>query len=325
MVLLFLLVPRTTFAQSAQVQPIMGFAWPSHSIPVSIAASQSAGRQAVLNAMGTWNLAQLWFITSYMAGQGEPFVLYETNVTLDSLITVSFNQTQTTPYLGWTNSHEYHDLQGDFKKVTVSITIDLTNEDGENLTLVELQRLATHELGHALGLDHETFSADDLMWPIPKVMFPSTLNLYTVYLLTESANIKNLPQQSVSLPGNIPYLVASQADLNGVIPPVAETINQATTVIMPQTEYEIAYSPWLWITILVILTSAIVASITRRREVWTQTKDAPIQRQVILPQKFAVVDQPARPKNVKICRYCGVEVLQQHFICPKCGMPAGYL
>jgi len=51
MFLRFLDAPRNTFAQSAQVQPIMGLSWPFHSIPVSIAPSKPNGRQAVLNAI----------------------------------------------------------------------------------------------------------------------------------------------------------------------------------------------------------------------------------------------------------------------------------
>ena len=96
-----------------------------------------------------------------------------------------------------------HDQQGNFRIVTVSITIDLTKQDGSAVSDAELQTLATHELGHALGLDHTTFNPDDLMNPVPKVVFPSTLNLYAVYLLSMATNVKDLPQQAVALPANM--------------------------------------------------------------------------------------------------------------------------
>ena len=97
-------------------------------------------------------------------------------------------------------------------------------EGWEALTDAELQTLATHELGHALGLDHTTFSTSGLMNHVPIVMFPSTLNLYAVYLLSRSTSVNDLPQQPVTLPGIIVYAMVSQAELDSVNIPVMQTV-----------------------------------------------------------------------------------------------------
>lgn len=324
---LFLLVNfQNVFAQSTQVQPILGFSWPTHSIPVSINAPEPNARQAVLNAMRTWNLAQQWFITTYMASQGAPFVFYETNATLGSMVTVSFNQTQTTEYLGWTSSHELHDQQGNFLQVTVSITIDLTEQGGAVVPDVDLQRLAAHEMGHALGLDdeHTNFIPDDLMNPVPQVIFPSTLNLYAVYLLSTVTNMKNLPQQPVSLPDNIPYILVSQADLDSVTAPVAQT-TMTTSFDMNQVLFSIAYGPWLWVGLLAALAAVVVASTSRRQKRGSAKVEPKAEAPVVFRDESVIERGTSPSKPVKTCRYCGAEVRPDRLICDKCGMPAGYL
>jgi len=326
--LLVLLLPivnlQNALAQSVQVQPILGFSWPTHSIPVSINAPEPNARRAILNAMRTWNLAQQWFITTYMASQGAPFVFYETNSTFDSMVNVSFNGTQTMQYLGWTSSDEFHDQQGNFRQVTVGITIDLIKQDGEVVSDLELQRLATHELGHALGLDHTPLNPNDLMYPVPQVVFPSTLNLYAVYLLSEVTNMKDLPQQPVSLPGSIPYVLVSQADLDSVTPPIAQTTT-TTSFNMNQLLSTIAYGPWLWIGILVALALVVVASTSRRQKRRSVKLEPKAETSTIFHDQPEIDHATTPQKAVKKCRYCGAEVTPGRFICSKCGMPAGYL
>jgi Matrixin len=320
-ILLLVLLPlasfHAAFAQSAQVQPILGFAWPTHSIPVSIETSQSNERQAVLNAIRTWNLAQQWFITTYAASHAAPFVFYATNSTFESMVTIKFNQTQTIDYLGWTSTHELHDQQGNFRIVTVSVTIDLTKQDGTAVSDVELQTLATHEMGHALGLDHTNFSPEDLMNPVPKVIFPSTLNLYAVYLLGMVTKVKDLPQQQVALPVNIPYVIASESDLDSVTPPVTQTTS-TTSFGMNQLVYAITYGPWLWVGILAVLAGAIVAS-TRRRRKGSANAESEAEAQIIVREEPITEDKPNQSK--KKCRYCGAEARREYLICPRCGMP----
>jgi hypothetical protein len=314
---------QSAFADSNPAQPIYGFTWPTHSLPVAIDAPQPNARNAVLKAMNTWNLAQQWFITAYMNGAGTPFVLYETKSTSDSMITVTFNQTQTREELGWTNAHEFHDQQGVFRKVVVDISIDLTRQSGESLTDTELQTLATHELGHALGLDHTTFSTSDLMYHIPKVIFPSTLNLYATYLLSKSTSVNNLPQEPVTLPQSIPYMMVSQAELNSVTPPAVQT---ATTSSLQLTQLisTLAYGPWPYVGFFVVLAAVVVALAVRgRRRTVTETDLE--EAEVIFHENPAAESQLNFPDRVKKkCNYCGAEVRPEDSICRKCGMPAMY-
>ena len=248
---------QSALADSSPTQPLLGFAWPTRNIPVLTNTTLPNATKAVRDAMLTWNLAQQWFITTYMSGKGKPFVLYETNASSDSMITVTFNQTQTVADLARTTSLEFHDQQGVFAKVIAKISIDLTWKDGKPLTDAELRTLATHELGHALGLDHTSFSTSDLMNPIPTVMYPSTLNLYAVYFLSQTTNINDLPQQPITLPGIIPYTTLSQDELSTVEQPVELQSASVTTQPAPQLA-GLINGPWPYIGFFIILAGVVI-------------------------------------------------------------------
>ena len=323
LILLLLGIPavQNVFADSNPTQPVFGFTWPTHSIPVAIDAPHQNARNVVLKAMNTWNLAQQWFIITYMGSAGTPFVFYETNSTVDSMITVTFNQTQTREDLGWTNTHEFHDQQGLFKKVVVRISIDLTWQSGESLSDSELQRLATHELGHALGLDHTTFSTSDLMYHIPKVMAPSTLNLYAVYLLSRATSLSNLPQHPVALPNNIPYEMVSEAELNGVTPPAIQ--DSTTSSGLAQVLSTISQRLWLFIGIIVVFAGVVVSLVVHVRKAGRKVKHR--EPNLVFSDNPAIQETSMHTdRSKKKCRHCGMEIPREDLICRNCGMPAVY-
>jgi len=320
--ILLLVAPncQSVSADASPTQPLLGFAWPIRNIPVLTNSSLPNATKAVRNAVLTWNLAQQWFITTYMGGKGSPLMLYETNSSSDSMITVTFNRTQTVDDLGRTTSEEFHDQQGNFAKVFAKISIDLKWKDGKPLTNVELQTLATHELGHALGLDHTSFNTSDLMNPVPTVMFPSTLNLYAVYVLSQISNINDLPQQPITLPGIIPYSTLSQDQLSLVNSVEVQSVT-ATTQSAPQLAGFMS-GPLPYLGIFILLASVVIMLTVRSRKKRVSVHDFN-QSHVIFTENPIREEIPVqREQSKRKCQHCGAQVARNHLICRECSMPA---
>ncbi len=318
-------------ADRGEVQPLYGFAWPTKGIPVRIESSkQHYARDAVLKAMNTWNFAQQWFIMRYMAGAGNPLLFHEADRNFTSLITIAFNETQTSKKLGTTEYRVWFDVQGVLTKITVSISLDLTSR-GSNLSEEQIQAVATHELGHALGLNDTEFP--DLMNPYfleYNATLPSTLNLYTVYLLSKVNSIKDMPTNPVKLPESIPY---------AMIPPeaVQEDGKPITKQEMPRPIFEFILSV-LWmrygpVSILEILVTFLAVGLVlapyralRQRRI--QARELAVAEDNTW--KPAIMERDSREAasekpSVKVCYHCGAKIARESRICWQCELPVVYL
>jgi hypothetical protein len=164
--------------------------------------------------MNTWNLAQKWFIDTYMGGKGTPYTFEETSTapaTTESGVVINFNQTQTSNYWSFTTFSCWWHASGQIYEASANMSLILTFYDGSALTQSQLQAITASGLGVALGLNDTSFSEFDLMNPSAPshgINLPSTLNLYAVYLLT--SNIHTEPSSPVSLPTDIPYTETPQ-------------------------------------------------------------------------------------------------------------------
>jgi len=178
------------------VQPTEGFTWPNYNLYVYIQQSApSYARQNVIAAMKQWNFSQIWFQNTYELQSRPIFNLIVSDNPLTSNITVIFNQTQTNRYLGHANYQYWYSADGTLTKVTCSVSLDLSTSDGAKLNDIQLFNVATHELGHCLGLDHVQ-NLGDLMTPFGAngydVRTPSSLNLYTLYQLSALKEISSI-------------------------------------------------------------------------------------------------------------------------------------
>ena len=120
----------------------------------------------------------------------------------------------------------------------VEISCDAVSAGADVLISIVL-----HELGHALGLGHTSFSEyngiDELMYPVgtsTTLVYPSTLDFYAIYQLV----IKGYEGDSVSLPDWLPYgqvtpqrLILPEEEEGG-----GETVEQTATLEELERKYE---------------------------------------------------------------------------------------
>jgi hypothetical protein len=198
-----------TDSSSPLYQPTEGYSWPIRNIYVNIRNGPQYARQDVINAMKQWNNSQTWFQKTYGLTPLKPiYNLILSNNTSDT-VQITFNQTQTSRDWGYTQSNFSWDSSSNkFTQVTANISIILSLNDGTTLDNVAIQTIATHELGHLLGLAHVEHTGDlmnTFVGNFYDVKTPTTLNLYTIYQISNITEYGSIPSY-YTLPNTIPYI-----------------------------------------------------------------------------------------------------------------------
>jgi len=188
-----LLVPGTQAQEGPYVIALLGGRWVNYDLKVQVPSEPTWARQAVLDAMQTWNDAQLWFKTTYYPN-GSTYKFVEAE---HGPITVRYVSIMSENLIGSTSFPQI--VGGKF--YTATVTLSLTSK-GKNLTAVKFYFVAIHEFGHVLGLDH-AYGFKDIMNSFVQNLLPSTLDLYAVHVLADG----DVPSQ-VTLPSSIPYMEA---------------------------------------------------------------------------------------------------------------------
>ncbi len=192
--------------------PIIGYSWPERIILFHFdeGVSQKV-RTAIHNAAWIWLASQQWFITNYEGGQGLPYQFEETSFT----------------------GPKFDVARGRIVPVGMQVDLRTMNSRGGELDWATLVHVATHELGHALGLGHSPIGGD-LMYEKrsgSRDPLPSTLDLYAVYLISKGS----LVNREVSLPSDIPYVTPPLPPLGREVP------GQAVEMNAPQGQSTYAY------------------------------------------------------------------------------------
>ena len=165
--------------------------WTSHTILVSVPDTPSSARRDFEAAITIWNQAQSWFVRSYypkdypddiftigLAAQGQ-----------SAQVTVQYVSSLSNGW--WAETGRY------------GASILMVTEHSEGNVI-----LATHELGHVLGLGDNSINGDLERGSDVQSLYPSTLNLYAVYLEVK-CNFCYTGSDRVTLPSGITYFTWS--------------------------------------------------------------------------------------------------------------------
>jgi hypothetical protein len=198
-ILLFLLTPVLPLVQG-QTQYSIGLFYkvhvPSGHVGVVIPGNPKWAHDAVLEALGIWNQAQLWFLGEYLNHTGKIYNLTESS----SGIRVEYL------YQTCCSSTYPYNAGGALVKIAI------TNENNETYSALTVTTIAAHELGHALGLNHAKVEVDLMNPQVPIPSLPSTLDLYALSKLA-GGFFAQYANTVVTLPSSIPYMTVPEEAL----------------------------------------------------------------------------------------------------------------
>lgn len=200
LVILFLALPLA-HADTTYTIPLNG-RWAKYELGVKIPTEPAWAHDAVVYALQIWNEAQEWFGQKYFPDGN----MYRFLPSVSGQVAFTFLKAYNEYYSGFTQVRK----DSSNMYVSAAVRVVLVYQDGDYIEPNLITTIATHELGHVLGLGHTQVQTDLMYvgpgWQDTRKNTPSTLDLYGIHMLASGRH-----PQSVTLPSGIPYATAEIA------------------------------------------------------------------------------------------------------------------
>lgn len=186
-VVFLMALPQSLAQSQVYAQPMYEVHWTTQTLRISIPDTPAGAKLSMLEAMDIWNKAQVWFVQSFYPNHPEAvFTLKEAKGSSQAQVTVQY--VDSLPRGWWAETTHYG----------TKIFIVIGHAPGNVV-------IAAHELGHVLGLGDNSIDGDLERSGNVFLPYPSTINLYGVFLQAECQCYTDT--DSISLPTQISYTV----------------------------------------------------------------------------------------------------------------------